>query len=130
MAGRWDSAVVGPSSRLPSPNLTGMERASAGELVKVAAGSAQLDGIVFDVPSTTKVIVAVVDPTRGPLFRTVNANTLTERTEEGPNDRALRLLVRRTPPPAHGAGRGATGGGQSRSGSGFKRDAAHRPTGR
>jgi hypothetical protein len=101
---------------------------TAGELVKVAAGSAELDGIVFDTPSISKVIVAVVDPTRGPLFRTVNPDTLTERAEEGPNDRALRLLVRRTPPPAHDTTRGATRGGQRRSG--YKRGAAHRPTGR
>jgi hypothetical protein len=105
-----------------------MKPASAGELVKVADGSAELDGIVFDTPSSSKVIVAVVAPTRGPLFRTVSPNTLTERAEAGPNDRALRLLLRRTPPPAHGAARGATRGGQRRSG--FKRGATHRPTGR
>jgi hypothetical protein len=102
--------------------------ASVGELVKVAHGSSQLDAIVFDTPSSSKVIVAVVDPTRGPLFRTVNANIVTARAEEGPNDRALRLLVRRTPLPAHDGARGATRGGQRRSG--YKRGAAHRPTGR
>jgi hypothetical protein len=105
-----------------------MKSASPGDLVTVVTGSEELDGIVFDTPSTSKVVVAVVDPTRGPLFRTVNPNTLTEREEQGPDDQALRLLVRRTPPPAHDAARGATGGGQRRSG--FKRGAAHRPTGR
>ncbi|HEX4009958.1 MAG TPA: hypothetical protein VHX62_08110 [Solirubrobacteraceae bacterium] len=105
-----------------------MNLPDGGELVKVADGGAELDGIVFDTPSSSKVIVAVVDPTRGPLFRTVNPSTLTERAEEGPNDRALRLLVRRTPPPSHGAPGGATGGGQRRSG--YTRGATHRPTGR
>src|SRR5947209_4911865 len=59
-----------------------MEPASAGELVKVASGGPQLDGIVFDTPSRSKVVVAVVEPDRGPVFRTVHPNTLTERTEE------------------------------------------------
>jgi hypothetical protein len=105
-----------------------MDAASVGELVKVADGGAELDGLVFDRPSSSKVIVAVVDPTRGPLFRTVNPNTLTPREHEGPDDRALRLLVRRTPPPANGTARGATRGGLRRAG--FTRGAAHRPTGR
>jgi hypothetical protein len=105
-----------------------MDAASVGELVKVADGGAELDGLVFDRPSSSKVIVAVVDPTRGPLFRTVNPNTLTPREHEGPDDRALRLLVRRTPAPADGVARGATRGGLRRAG--FTRGAAHRPTGR
>jgi hypothetical protein len=105
-----------------------MDEASPGELVKVADGSAELDGLVFDRPSSSKVIVAVVDPTRGPVFRTVNPNALTEREQEGPNDRALRLLVRRTPPPPNAVARGETSGGQRRSG--YTRGAAHRPTGR
>lgn len=101
---------------------------SPGELVKVAGAGADLDGIVFDTPSTTKVVVAVVDPARGPVFRTVHPKALTERTEAGPDDRALRLLVRRTPLPVHGAARGATLGGQGRSG--FQREAMHRTTGK
>src|SRR5438105_12311800 len=72
-----------------------MEPASAGERVKVASGGPQLDGIVFDTPSRSKVAVAVVEPDREPVFRTVHPNTLTERTEESRSDRALRLLVRR-----------------------------------
>lgn len=103
-----------------------MELVSVGELVKVAGGGPELDGIVFDTPSRSKVVVAVVDPTRGPLFRTVNPKTLTERAEEGPYDRALRLLVRRTPPPARGAAPGETRGG--RGPSGHKRGAVHRTT--
>jgi hypothetical protein len=105
-----------------------MEPVTVGELVKVAGGGPELDGIVFDTPSSTKVVVAVVDPVRGPLFRTVNAKTLTERPEEGPHDRALRLLIRRTPAPIRGAARGDTRGGRGRAG--HQRGAMHRTTGK
>ena len=121
-----ERASARPVSR--SPKLTGMDALSPGELVKVADGGTELDGLVFDRPSNSKVIVAVVDPTRGPLFRTVNPNTLTEREHEGPNDRVLRLLVRRTPPPPNALARGTTRGGLRRAG--FTRGATHRPTGR
>ena len=121
-----ERASARPVSR--SPKLMGMDALSAGELVKVADGGTELDGLVFDRPSNSKVIVAVVDPTRGPLFRTVNPNTLTEREQEGPNDRVLRLLVRRTPPPPNALARGTTRGGLRRAG--FTRGATHRPTGR
>ena len=105
-----------------------MESAAPGELVKVAGVGPELDGIAFDTPSSSKVVVAVMDPVRGPSFRTVNLDALTERTEDGPHDRALRLLVRRTVPPVRGAGRGGVAGDRGRSG--FKRGAMHRPTGR
>jgi hypothetical protein len=105
-----------------------MESTGPGELVKVAGLGSALDGIVFDTPSSSKVVVAVMDPVRGPLFRTVNPSVLTERKEDGPHDRALRLLVRRTPPPVRGAGRGGAAGARGRSG--YKRGAVHRPTGR
>lgn len=105
----------------------GVDAATPGELVKVADGGTELDGLVFDRPSSSKVIVAVVDPTRGPLFRTVNPNALTRREQEGPDDRVLRQLVRRTPPP-HSVARAAMSGGQRRSG--YTRGATHRPTGR
>jgi hypothetical protein len=105
-----------------------MESVSAGELVKVAGGGPDLDGIVFDTPSRSKVVVAVVDPARGPVFRTVHPRTLTERTEEGPDDRALRLLVRRTPPPAHRTGRGGVGATRGRRG--YARGTMHRTTGK
>ncbi len=101
---------------------------SIGELVTVAGAGPVLDGIVFDTPSRTKTVVAVVDPNRGPLLRTVNPKTLTPRPQAGPDDRALELLVRRMPAPVHGAARGAAGGGHGRSG--FKRGATHRPTGK
>jgi hypothetical protein len=119
-----------PSARCvsPWPKLTGMDAPTPGDLVKVADGSVELDGLVFETPSSSKVVVAVVDPARGPLFRTVNPNTLTEREQEGPSDRALRLLVRRTPSPQDATARGTTRGGLRRAG--FTRGAAHRPTGR
>jgi hypothetical protein len=100
---------------------------SPGGLVTVTDGRT-LDGIVFDVPSPTKVVVAVVVPGRGPSFRTVNPRTVAPRDAEGPDDRALRLLIRRTPPPADGSARGGDAAGQGRSG--FKRGATHRSTGR
>jgi hypothetical protein len=106
-----------------------MDSANAGELVKVAGGGPELDGIVFDTPSKTKVVVAVVDRTRGPVFRTVHPKALSERTEEGPDDRALQLLVRRTPSPGRsGSGRGGARAGRALPG--HERGAAHRPTGR
>jgi len=43
-----------------------METTSPGELVKVASGGPELDGIVFDTPSRAKVVVAVVKPGGGP----------------------------------------------------------------
>jgi hypothetical protein len=105
-----------------------MQPTAAGALVTVAGDGPQLDGIVFDAPSRSKVVVAVVDPRRGPVFRTVHPTTLTERTQEGPDDRALRLLVRRTPPPVRGAARGGTGAAHGRRG--HTRAATHRTTGR
>jgi hypothetical protein len=105
-----------------------MESTRPGDLVKVAAGGPELDGIVFDTPSRTKVIVAVVDPGRGPAFRTVHPSTLSERTEEGPGDRALWALVRRTSPPARGAARAGAGAGHGRPG--HTRAAMHRTTGK
>jgi hypothetical protein len=105
-----------------------MEPPGAGELVRVAAGGPELDGIVFDTPSHSKVVVAVLDPGRGPVFRTVDPKTLTERSEEGPHDRALRLLIRRTPPPVHAAARGGARGGRGQPG--HTRVATHRTTGK
>jgi len=105
-----------------------MEPTSPSELVRVADGGPELDGIVFDTPSRSKVVVAVVDPARGPVFRTVHPSTLSERTEEGPDDRALFLLVRRTWRPVRGAARG--GGGAGRGRPGHTRGAMHRTTGK
>ena len=96
--------------------------------MKLAGGGPVLDGIVFDTPSRTKVVVAVVDPSRGPMFRTVHPDTLSERTEEGPDDRALWLLVRRTSPPVRGNARAGTGSERGRAG--HTRAAMHRTTGK
>jgi hypothetical protein len=105
-----------------------MEPTSAGERVRVADGGPLLDGIVFDTPSRSKVVVAVIDPRRGPVFRTVHPRTLSERTDEGPDDRALSLLIRRTPATVRGGTRGGAVAGQGRDG--FKRGATHRSTGK
>jgi hypothetical protein len=105
-----------------------MEQTSVGELVTVAGGGPKLDGIVFDTPSRTKVVVAVVDPAKGPAFRTVHPDVLSERAEERPGDRALRLLIRRTPAPNRGAARGGAGGESARAG--HTRTAMHRTTGK
>ncbi|MEY2535638.1 MAG: hypothetical protein QOF29_3548 [bacterium] len=105
-----------------------MDATSGGQLVKVAGGGPELDGIVFDTPSSSKVVVAVVDPGRGPVFRTVHPRTLTERAEQGSDDHALRLLIRRTPPPVRGAARGGAGAARGRAG--HTRAASHRTTGK
>jgi hypothetical protein len=105
-----------------------VESIAIGDLVSVAGVGAAVDGVVFDRPSRAKVVVAVVDPGRGPVFRTVHPDALTGREQAGSDDQALRLLIRRTPQPVHVAARdGVTG----RKGSaGFTRGATHRPTGR
>lgn len=93
-----------------------VEGIGAGELVRVAGRGPDLDGIVFDIPSHSKVVVAVVEPGRGPTFRTVHPTALTERAEEGPDDRALGLLIGRTPSPVRDAARGTGRGGRGRPG--------------
>jgi hypothetical protein len=105
-----------------------MEQIGAGTLVKVATGGAQVDGIVFDVPSASKVVVAVIDPKRGPVLRTVERDAVSERTDESADDRALQLLVKRTAPASRGSGRSGVPVGQGRTA--HARAAAHRPTGR
>jgi hypothetical protein len=106
-----------------------MEPASETELVKVADGHREVDGIVFDTPSKNKVTVAVMDAARGPVFRTVDADALTERTQAGPDDRALSLLIRRTWQPGHG-GSAAGRAGATRGQDGHTRAAMHRTTGK
>jgi hypothetical protein len=98
-----------------------MEPTGSSELVRVADGGPEIDGIVFEAPSKSKVVVAVMDPARGPVFRTVNASALSERTEEGPDDRALLLLIRRT---------WRTVGGAARGRSAHTRGPMHRTTGK
>ena len=106
-----------------------MDTVSPGDLVKVAGGGPELDGIVFDTPShAKKVVVAVMDPARGPSFRTVSPGALSDRAEASEHDRALQLLIRRTPPPVLRGGREGASGGPGRSG--YTRGATHRSTGR
>jgi hypothetical protein len=106
-----------------------VERISDIELVKVADGGRTFDGIVFGAPSKSKVTVAVMDAARGPVFRTVHADALTERTEAGPDDRALTLLIRRTWQPTRG-GSAPGGAGATRGQDGHTRAAMHRTTGK
>ena len=98
------------------------------DLVIFDAHGRPLDAIVFDRPSDAKAVIAIVDPKRGPILRTVDAAQLTEREAEAPADKALRLLIRRTPPPARGAARGTSGTGSGRAG--HARASMHRTTGK
>jgi hypothetical protein len=105
-----------------------VETPAIGDLVRVTGTGPALDGIVFDTPSRLKVVVAVVAKGRGPGFRTVHPDTLTEREQAGPDDPALRMLIRRTQPAARGKSRDGGSGGKGASG--FTRGASHRSTGR
>jgi hypothetical protein len=98
------------------------------DLVTVTGVGRPADGIVYDTPSRSKVVVAVMEAGRGPVFRSVNPKALTPRTEAGQDDPALRLLIRRTPGTTRGTARDSNLGGKGRSG--FQRGTAHRPTGR
>jgi hypothetical protein len=105
-----------------------MEAPAVNQLVKVATGGPPLDGIVVDVPSEHKVVVALVDSRRGPVYRTVDADAVSVREQEGPQDRALHALIRRTPHTARGAGGGAGGPVQGRRG--HSHPTMHRTTGK
>ena len=99
------------------------------DLVTVATGGPEIDGIVAEMLTGPKVVVAVMDRKRGPVLRTVQQTALTDRTDAGPDDRALLLLIRRTPHSDRGSARGGAGGaGPGRAG--HTRSATHRPTGR
>jgi hypothetical protein len=95
-----------------------------GERVTVATGGAGVDGIVFDTPSAGKVVVAIFDSGRGPVLRTVRPEALSRRASESPQDRALRLLIRRTPQPAQRRGHEGSHAGRGRAG--HTRGATHR----
>jgi hypothetical protein len=97
-------------------------------LVTVTDGARPRDGIIFDRPSPTKVVVAVIDPRRGPVFRTLAPDSLSPRDEPGEDDVLLRRLIRRTPPPA-GRRPGSASTGQTARAA-HTRGAAHRSTGR
>src|SRR3954469_17192403 len=105
-----------------------MEPTGTTDQVTVATAGARIDGILVDMPSATKAVVAVMDRQRGPVLRTVLRTALGEREEAGPDDRALRLLVRRTAPAARGSARGGPAVGSGRAG--HTRAAMHRPTGK
>jgi hypothetical protein len=107
-----------------------MEPVSTGELVKVAGGGPERDGIVFDIPSKSKVVVAIVDPGRGPVLRTVHPKLLSERSEEGSDDRALHLLIRRTPAPPARSPSGGAMAAAGRGSAGHARGTMHRTTGK
>src|SRR3954468_25047632 len=101
-----------------------MDSTAVDELVTVPPAGPPVDGIMFDVPSANKVVVAIFDPARGPVFRTVGPETLSVRTTENAHDRAVRMLIRRTPRPAHRAARDGSGAGRGRAG--HTRGATHR----
>jgi hypothetical protein len=105
-----------------------MDSPAIGALVTLTGEHADTDGIVFDNPSRSKTVVAVIDPARGPVFRSVNPNVLSEREAEGPADKALRLLMRRTPSPTKGNPR--AGSTQGHGSAGHTRATAHRATGK
>lgn len=107
-----------------------MSAYSAGDLVTVAAGGPALAGIVFDTPSREKVVVALVDPVRGPGFRSVHPDTLTARSEPAADDAAIARLVRRTPAPSSGHAPGSGGAATGGRSAGHSRGAAHRATGK
>jgi len=79
-----------------------VEQIAAGDLVKVSTAGPQIDGIVFDLPSASKVVVAVMDRDRGPVMRTVPRTALTERC----NSSCVELLTLFMAPHEAGAGRG------------------------
>jgi len=99
-----------------------------GDLVTVAEERGERDGIVFQVPSRSKVIVAVPDAARGEVMRTFHPRALAPRTAAGEHDEALRRLVRRTPSGGRGEGGGPSGPGSGPRG--HTRSPAHRATGR
>jgi hypothetical protein len=105
-----------------------MESPAIGSLVAVTGEHPDLDGIVVETPSRSKAVVAVIDPARGPVFRSVHPRTLNERESEGPDDRALQLLIRRTPSRTKGNPRAGTT--QGHGAPGHTRATAHRATGK
>lgn len=105
-----------------------MEPFLAGQLVTVSTGGPVIDGIVVDHPSSHKVVVALVDAQRGPVFKTLAPESLTEREEEGATDPVLQQLIRRTPGTTRGGAR--SGGGAVQGNRGFQRSSSHRTTGK
>jgi hypothetical protein len=100
----------------------------AGELVTVAGEHGDREGIVFHVPSRTKVVVAVPHSVRGAVMRTFDAKAVSERDQPSAHDDALRRLIRRTPSVGRGDPRGPSGPGNGPRG--HTRSPAHRTTGK
>ena len=104
-----------------------MKPLSEGQTVTVIEGGESVDGIVFHVVSFLKAVVVVPEGDGG-AFRTVHRKALSERTEPGEHDEALRKLIRRTSSAAGGPVRG--GGARPHGAQAHTRGADHRPTGR
>ena len=99
-----------------------------GELVTVAGEGGEREGIVFHVPSRSKVVVAVPDTVRGAVMRTFHPRTLAAREAAGAHDEALRRLIRRTPSAGRGDPLRPSGPGHGPRG--HTRSPAHRSTGK
>jgi hypothetical protein len=106
-----------------------MEPFDVNQLVTVSTGGPAIDGIVVDHPSSHKVVVALVDPQRGPIFKTFAPEAVSEREDEGPSDPVLHQLIRRNPGTARGAARSGSGAVQGGN-RGFQRSTSHRTTGK
>jgi hypothetical protein len=88
-----------------------MKSLREGQLVTVDVEGTVLEGIVHHAPSLLKVVVAVPDEERGTVLRTVHRRTVHEREQAGPDDDALRRLIRRE---GHVGTRGGGVGGPGR----------------
>jgi hypothetical protein len=102
-----------------------MKSLREGQLVTVAEEDSELDGIVHHAPSLVKVVVAVPDDERGTVLRTVHRRMVSQRDQAGPDDDALRRLIRREGRVGSGGGQG---GGQGRRA--HTRGPVHRTTGK
>lgn len=105
-----------------------MEPFEVNQLVKVSTGGPASDGIVVEIPSSHKIVVAVVDAQKGPIFKTFAPEALSEREDEGPQDAVLHALIRRNPGTTRGGAR--SGGGAVRGSRGHAPTASHRTTGK
>jgi hypothetical protein len=99
-----------------------------GELVSVTRDGEVLDGVVSHVASILKIEVAVPDPERGAIIRTVHPRALAERAEAGPDDQSLQRLIQRTSVGGRGGPRAGQGPGRGARGHG--RATGHRTTGK
>lgn len=105
-----------------------MDSIAPGDLVTIATEGAPLDGIVVDIPSPAKAVVAMVDRKRGPVLRTFEQKALSARLDPGTDDPALRLLIRRTPAAMKARARGGADASSGRDA--HTRAAMHRTTGK